>query len=320
MNTLGTAVTGGGGASDFAFDADLGRAVNPQATQFQKTAADGTATAITFTSAGGGYPIGEDILVEQSATTGSGTGLTALVTTVQNAAGDPLVVGSSIPNTGSFDNSQNQVVGGYAKTSAGARLTQVSSAVVGTSATGSAAEFLVTIDSGTVRSVSVSVAGSGYKAGDIVTITKANLETALGSGSTVEYDLLIGPLVSGDINGELSTTIQLLDGGKGHSATDVITLTAAGSSLTGTGTVTVSSVQAGDVLGANPMLSYPTGIRIAEGTTGAPKTVAFVGMDDVNVVIGGFVTGQLLPFQFKQILTSGTDATLGLITIFYGGN
>ena len=84
--------------------------------------------------------------------------------------------------------------------------------------------------------------------------------------------------------------------------------------------MTVASLSGnGDAFGTNPMKSYPTGIRIAEGTVAAPKAIAFQGIDGVNVVVGGFVAGQVLPLQFKQILSAGTTATLGLITIFYGG-
>ena len=326
-NFYGLAVTGGAGATDFAFNTDLGKEVNPQATLIQNKSSDGTSTAISFTSAGTGYPIGKALTVVQNASTGTGTGFKGIATIVETTG--LLVPGSSIPNTGGFNNAQNTAAAAfdiqngatnytYARlTSTGEPITVTSTAVVGTSATGTAATFIVTVAGGNVNKVTVSGVGSGYKVGDIITITKTNLEAARGAGILVRYDLTIGPLTEADVSGGLSTQIEILDGGKGHAANDVLTLSAEGYSTTGTGTITVDAIQAGDAVGTNPMKMYPRGIKTSTGTQAATKTIEFLGLDDVNVIIGGFTAGTVLPYSFKRVVDTGTDAALGEITILY---
>jgi len=324
-NFYGLAVTGGAGATDFAFNTDLGKDVNPQATLIQNKSSDGTSTAISFTSAGTGYPIGEALTVVQNASTGTGTGFKGIATIVETTG--LLVPGSSIPNTGGFNNAQNTAAAAfdiaasnytYARlTQTGAPITVTSTAVVGTSATGTAATFIVTVAGGNVNKVTVSGVGSGYKVGDIITITKTNLEAALGAGNQVRYDLTIGPLTEADVSGGLSRQIEILDGGKGHAVNDVLTLSVEGYSTAGTGTITVDAIQAGDAFGTNPMKMYPRGIKTSTGTQAATKTIEFVGLDDVNVIIGGFTAGTVLPYSFKRVESAGTDAALGEITILY---
>jgi hypothetical protein len=70
-------------------------------------------------------------------------------------------------------------------------------------------------------------------------------------------------------------------------------------------------------LNSSPNNRYPRAVKISTGTQAAPKTIEFVGLDDVNVIIGGFVAGGVFPFSFKQIIDAGTDAVLGDITILY---
>ena len=111
--------------------------------------------------------------------------------------------------------------------------------------------------------------------------------------------------------------VEILNNGIGYAAADTITLAEEGSPEIGTGTVTVETLSTASTIVTAPNNRYPRAVRVAEGTSGAPKTIEFVGMDDVNVIIGGFLTGQIFPFNFKQIIEAGSDVTLGETTILY---
>ena len=40
-------------------------------------------------------------------------------------------------------------------------------------------------------------------------------------------------------------------------------------------------------------------------------------MNDVNFTVGGLITGTIFPMNFKQIVSAGSNVTLGLTTILY---
>lgn len=122
--------------------------------------------------------------------------------------------------------------------------------------------------------------------------------------------------MAGDISGSIIEIVSV-DGGSGYTVGDTLTLQEIGSSNTGTATVDVATLDLGLSLNSSPNNRYPRAVKVSTGTQAAPKTIEFVGLDDVNVIIGGFVAGGVFPFSFKQIIDAGTDAVLGDITILY---
>ena len=294
----------------------------------------GNFNTVTPTTAGFGYsiPLNDTILCN---TTGSATGTGAQILVRTDASsGGLLVPGSSVTNTASFDNYQNALLLAYDPnyeyvtgddtdpftyarvTTDDKPFTGVSAAVIGTSLTGSAGTFIVTISNGSVTAVEVGAVGTGYKVGDVVTITKAALEA--GGGNTFQGDLQI-LLNDYNITGQVIEIVRIM-GGSGYAVGDELILQEVGSSQTGTATVTVGTLDLGQSLTPAPNNRYPRAVRVTEGTIAAPKTIEFVGMDDVNFTVGGLITGTIFPMNFKQIVStsaSGTNVTLGLTTILY---
>ena len=275
--------------------------------------------------AGSGYPLGPGgtpkvvTCVENG---GTGSGATFRVTT--KAGSGILRSTSSVKNTAIFDDFQNRLllnenIGAsqfrYCRvTATGAGASGRSSGVAGTSATGASATFIVTIEDGQVEAVQVANVGTGYLVGDVVTITKAALEGGL-TGVTAQGDLTL-LLTEDNVLGALDT-VEVLNGGQGYLAGDTLTLTINEPTFIGTGTVNVATL--GEAKVTSTQLRYPIALKVGEpgATIAAPKTVELKQLDGTQVIIGGLITGAVLPMTFSEITAAGTDLDLAQTTIFY---
>ena len=327
----GNAKTGGAGATDWAFSTDLGIQTDftPNTNRIARTPAKGEVSTISTVTPGKGYNLGEKINLVQIATSGTGFGFTAIATIIE--AGGSLKLNQSVNLSNPFTTYQNSLLDNFnldnsdytyaRRTSTGAPESFRSTAVAvrSTSGIGVDATFRFIAVNGSITNVTVATIGSNYKAGDTLTFTDVSIEAAIPGGGIDLLGNVTLTLTSNDISGGLGQ-VQILNGGVGYVAADTITLTEQGSGETGTGTVTVATLGTASTIITAPNNIYPRAVRCAEGTLAAPKTIEFVGLDDIDVIIGGLVTGQILPFKFKQIKTTsvgGTDVTLGLTTIFY---
>lgn len=335
---FGLAKTGGAGANDWAYSTDLGIQQNFQTGSFRvaKSPAKGAIATIDTIVTGRGYPLGPNGIPKEgilcSATGGSGTGAQFMVRSI--AATGSLIIDSVVQPTANFQNYQTRLFDAldvstsnftYARVNAGnLPLTAVSTAVAGTSTTGTSGAFIVTVNFGSVTNVSVSGAGTGFVVGDTVTITKAALEANL-TGNTFQGDLEL-LLTKENVSGGLDTgvaSVEVINGGEGYTVGNTLTLQVIGSTLTGTGTLDVATLDTSTRVNTQPNNIYPRGVSVGEvsypaGTgTDIPKTIKFVGLDDVEVIIGGFCTGKIYPIRFKQIIDNGSDITLGTTTIYY---
>ncbi len=323
----GNAKTGGVGANDWTWGTDLGIQTDfaPNTERIGREAAQGRVATISTIVPGTGYNLGEKINLVQTATSGTGSGFTATATVIESLGA--LRSNHSVGLSNSFINYQNRLLENfdiaateytYARTTAtGQPVSFTSTAVASTSSgAGINATFIVTAFNGSISNVTVSVVGSGYKVGDTITIADTAIEAAIPAGGVDLLGALTLTLTSNDILGGLGQ-VEILNNGIGYAAADTITLAEEGSSEAGTGTVTVATLSTASTIVTAPNNRYPRAVRVAEGTIAAPKVIEFVGMDDVNVIIGGFVTGQIFPFNFKQIIEAGSDVTLGETTILY---
>ena len=332
MFISGLQKTGGAGADDFAFGTDLGLQTNFQAnsTEVAKVPAKGSVATLTTVAVGNNYSLGTGKVLVQTSTDGLGLGLKIKVDTKQDLG--VMKVGSSVKNTAGFNGAQNSSLLAYdaenpdpytyARTFAtGLAFSGVSIALAGTSAAGTAGTFIVTINYGSVTKVTVAVGGTLYKVGDVVTITKATLEAVGSFGGPlcfVKGDLTL-LLTEENVLGSIASfedTI-ILDGGVGHAVGDIIGLSEEGSAVVGNGAVTIATLGIASTVITAPNNIYPRGIKTSTGSQAAPKTIEFVGLDDVNVIIGGFTAGTVLPLRFKQVIDAGTDELLGNLTILY---
>ena len=286
--------------------------------------AKGTAATFSTVSTGYGYTIGKSKTLVQSATDGTGTGLKVITDIVEDDG--ILVVGSELQNTAIFNQFQNDLLLAfngenpdpytYARiTATGQAFTGVSNAIPGTSATGTAGTFIVTVTSGSVTKVTVAAGGTVYKVGDVVTITKAVLELngSFGGGNVFQSDLEL--LVTEDnVLGRIAEFdgITLLSGGEGHAIGDVITLSEEGSTVVGTGALTVATL-GGALNTPGEITKYPTGI-INTGTAGAISVKDVAGN---TVVLGAMQPGIVRKFSFSQVMGAGTGPAVGEVTILY---
>ena len=356
IGSYGTAVTGP------TADTDLGLILKKQSPT-SVSPAKGMISTITLTSAGSGYTLGPistegaklglynlstRIECTVSSTTGNGTGGRFQISTMPNTGalrvrslsewipGAGIASGSvdtnkvySIRLTAEFENIQNNLFGspsgGYVLDNAVTLTGGTSASVVGTSATGTGAQFFVTVVNGMVQTVTPDPAnlGTGYLVGDVVTITDAALTTAFtnmtipaGPRGAIEVqgDLRI-VLDDQDVTGGIGpvSLITVLDGGSGHTVADVLTLQEVGSGATGTGTITVATLDAGYTVGAGDILTYPGAIRVADAGSLEVK-----GLDDVQVIIPLLLAGEVIPLQFKEV-TAGAGTTIAVdnATIYY---
>ena len=330
--TYGQAKTGGAGANDWAFGTDLGIATDAEVS-FKNYANKGMIKTTETSDGsdnqrGSGYTLGtrlmtsnvdnvEDVIGEAtcSATGGTGTGAVFQIRTIYSR-------GVMVINNSLFLKNDPHNLSTTAKSGAGAPLTQSTTPIIGTQAGGNGANatYQVNFVRGNITSVVIIAGGTGYITGGTVdasiTLAKAAIEAGLGGGAVVSNDIIVIPQ-QGDVSGGVGSVINITSGGSGYTVGDVLTLQEIGSSDIGDGKVVVETLDTGMVTGASPNNRYPTGVKTSTGVQATPKTIEFVGMDDVNVIIGGFTAGTVFPFQFKQIIDAGTDAVLGEITILY---
>lgn len=309
--SYGQAKTGGAGATDWAFGTDLGIATNFQ-TNLNIVPNKGAIKTTEALVAGSGYSVGVG-LIKCSSTGGSGTGATFTCRTEYSVGA--LIANRSLTfNPGEFNENITIRV-----TATGDPITGSTTAIAGVSANGTGASFILSSTNGQINKCSVVAEGTGYIEGETISFTKVAIEAGFGSGNVTNLPaggvLKVGPL-AGDISGSIIQIVSV-DGGSGYTVGDTLTLQEIGSSNTGTATVDVLTLDLGLSLNSSPNNRYPRAVKISTGTQAAPKTIEFVGLDDVNVIIGGFVAGGVFPFSFKQIIDAGTDAVLGDITILY---
>jgi len=326
--SYGLAKTGGAGGNDFAFDTDLGIATNTQEDSWEvaRTPAKGSVATLATVVVGNNYSLGTGKVLVQTSTDGLGLGLKVKTNTKQDLG--IMKVGSSVKNTANFDNFQNSLRLAFDPTNpdpytyvrltaTGQPVSGSTTAVAGTTVAGTAGTFIVNITGGSVTSVTVAAGGTLYKVGEVVTLLKADLETAF-AGHVFMSDLSL-ILTEENVLGSIASFegITILDGGVGHAVGDLIGLSEEGSTVVGNGAVTIGTLGIGNAVVTAPNNIYPRAIKTSTGTQAAPKTIEFQGMDGINVIIGGFTAGTVVPVQFKQVIDAGTDATLGNITILY---
>ena len=323
------AKTGGAGANDFAFGTDLGIASNTQNNISIIPAKGGVATA-TFTSAGVGYSSTANGPIQCTVSGGSGTGA---VVEIETSNSGFLIANSVINPTASFTLFQNTTISTYdvansnysfvRDTASGTNAVSGTTTALTTTSngSGSGATVLLTVTNGSVTNAVISAVGSSYVPGEIISVSVANMQAAMnvinGGNATVilnKIDLLI---TEANATNGLSRIVNVLSGGSGYTAADVLILQEIGGAEIGTATITVATLDTGFSTNASPNNNYPRAVKISSGTQAAPKTIEFVGMNDVNVIMGGFIAGGVFPFAFKQIIDAGTDALLGEITILY---
>ena len=309
--SYGQAKTGGAGATDWAFGTDLGIATNSQ-TNLNIVPNIGAIKTIDTLVAGSGYSVGFGD-IRCSSTGGSGTGATFTCRTGYS-------VGALVANNSLFfknDPFNNSIT--IRVTATGDPITGSTTAIAGVSANGTAASFILSSTNGVINKCSVVAEGTGYVAGEIISFTKTAIEAGYGAGNVTSLPtggVLKVLLGNADISGSIIQIVSV-EGGSGYTIGDTLTLQEIGSSNTGTATVDVLTLDLGLSLNSSPNNRYPRAVKLSSGTQAAPKTIEFVGLDDVNVIIGGFVIGTVFPFSFKQIIDAGTDAALGEITILY---
>tara|TARA_R110000796_G_scaffold37554_2_gene94755 strand:+ start:1059 stop:2108 length:1050 start_codon:yes stop_codon:yes gene_type:complete len=342
----GTGVTGP------AADTELGLPIIGNGFNIEQVPNKSTVGSITLTAAGTGYSLSPGGLPKQgiicsSVSNGAGTGAVFQITSADISGN--MTVGSLAQPTAGFNSYQNTLLDNlnvanaqytYIRDTA-TGLSSVSgttTAVAGTSAAGINGTFLVTVASGMVTNVTVAVAGSGYKPGDIVTITVANLQAPMNvvnGGAVVILGNLQILLTEDNITGGVSAAfdaagnllgsnanITILEGGSGHAAGDVLTLQEIGSSVIGTATVSIATINPGAIQ-ISGQLRYPVGLMVGtfglDGST-AVKTgsIELKQLDGTQVIITGLTTGKILPIMFSEITAAGTaNLLIADTTIFY---
>ena len=326
--SYGQAKTGGAGATDWAFGTDLGIATNSQLNASITPLRSDIKTA-TVTSAGAGYSSTTNGPIQCSVSGGTGNGA---IVQIETSNAGILIASSVITPTASFTTFQNSTILGYdvdaseysfvRDTATGANNVSGTTTALTTTSNGggTGATVLLTVTNGSVTSAEISGVGSGYVAGEIISVSVANMQAAmnvLNGGATVIADKIDLFITEANITNGLLRIVNVLNGGTGYTAADVLTLQEIGGAETGTATITVATLGLGLSLNSSPNNRYPRAVKTSTGTQAASKTIEFVGLDDVNVIIGGFTSGTVFPFSFKQIIDAGTDAALGEITILY---
>ena len=312
----------------FLRDTDLGLLYRSGISQSVSPVPTGKVLTATITTPGKGYslPLNGTVLCDTTSVGGVGTGLQVEVRTDESGT---MALRSSVKNTAGFDNYQNTLALNfdgdnpdpytYGRITATGQPFSGTSLVplAGTSKTGTAGTFNVTVSNGSVTSVTVAVAGSGYKVGDVVTITKALLETAgsftVTGGNVFQGDLTIF-LNEDNITGQIIEIVRFI-GGTGYVVGEVLTLQEVGGGNTGTATVTVATLETLGLNTPGPINKYPTGI-MNTGTAGAIVVKDTTGN---TVVLGAMQPGVIRPFAFSQVMdaAAGTVPAVGEITILY---
>ena len=300
---------------EFLEDTDLGIVVQ---TSNSKNVLPGTgATSLSASAAGNGYTIGKGRILTQNSTSGNGAGLKVMANIIEDDG--IFVAGSTFEVTAKFDNRQNALL---SQGSAFAIITATGlpepnftqPALVSTGGTGSAATFDVTISRGSVSRIIPNALGSGYRIGDVITISKAALDAGFGATITFDSDLNFKVSATNVLGGiDSSSPITIINSGKGYAAAEVVTLSEEGSSFTGTGTVTVGSISSADNTPGNTII-YPSAVVNTDSTAGAIQVVDMAGN---TVVLGACQPGVIRKFAFKQVLGAGTGPAVGLVTVLY---
>jgi len=294
----------------------------------------GTTGTINDVVPGSGYTLGDDKVLVQTATDGAGTGLRIQTSIIQS--GGILKAGSTVGATASFQTFQNNLRKNYTGVPTAdpytyARITATgkpmaettaltSTALASTSTSGTGATSFVDVLNGSVNKVTVSVVGSGYSVGDVITITNTVLEAgaAFGGGFVFQGDLKI-ILTADNIFGGIwnASQIRILTPGKGHAVGDVITFKEEGTDNVGTGTVEIATLQTlgGTVISATPQnKTYPSAVR---NTSNAVGTITVVSSNGNISTLGNVQAGQIIPISFAQIQGAGTGLTVGFVQVLY---
>lgn len=311
----------------FEEDTDLGIVVESQ-TSANVLPGTGVNT-LSASAAGNGYTIGKSRTLIQTSSTGDGGGVAVQADIIEDDG--IFKTGSVLPVTGSFQLYQDTLQANFDaenpdpytyafRTSNGEAMgtdgTLTSTALASTSPNGTGATFIVEVRAGLVQKVTVSALGSGYKVGDVITITSTVLEgfPAFGGGFQFQSDLqatVTEDSVFGGIQGLGNLT--LISSGFGHAAGDVITLSEQGSSFAGTGTVTVGTISVADNTPGN-LTIYPTGVL---NTSAAAGPIQVIDIGGNIVVLGACQPGVIRKFAFQQVLGSGTTPGIGFVTVLY---
>jgi len=325
-----------------ATDTDLGSQTDFQSNSWEvaKTPAKGEIKTATLTE-GSGYsvPLNGTVLCS---TTGSATGSGA-VAQIKTAPSGILILRSPVNVTAGFMNFQNYLQLNlniddsqytWARTtSTGDPMPDTvigpvtTTAILGTGGSGTGATFLVSVNSGSVSKVTVSAVGSGYKAGDIITLLAADLQAPMNVANDNQPVIIQGDielfLTEENISGKAIEIVSIINGGSNYVVADDLILQEIGSTQVGAATMAVSTLGiSSEVITAPNTGEYPRGIMTATpGLTGATAaltgTCEFKGIDGEQVIVSGFTTGKIIPISFKEITPAGTDLTLADVTIFY---
>jgi len=311
----------------FLRDTDLGLLYRSGISQSVSPVPTGKVLTATITTPGKGYslPLNGTVLCDTTSVGGVGTGLQVEVRTDESGT---MALRSSVKNTAGFDNYQNTLALNfdgdnpdpytYGRITATGQPFSGTSLVplAGTSKTGTAGTFNVTVSNGSVTSVTVAVAGSGYKVGDVVTITKALLETAgsftVTGGNVFQGDLTIF-LNEDNITGQIIEIVRFI-GGTGYAVAEDLILQEVGGSNRGTGVIAVATLETVGLSTPGPINKYPTGIMNTGATAGAIVVKDTTGN---TVVLGAMQPGVIRPFGFSQVMGAGTGPAVGEITILY---
>ena len=206
-----------------------------------------------------------------------------------------------------------------AKSGAGVPLTESTTPILGTQAGGNGANatFQVNFVRGNIASVTVVAGGSGYITGQVgnagITLASAAIAAGLSAGAVVSNDLIVIPQ-QGDVSGGIGSVINIINGGAGYTAGNVLTLQEIGSSDIGDGKVVVATLDAGQVVSTAPNNMYPTGILNTSGTAGV---IVVKDLRGNQIPLGQMLPGVIRKFAFTQVMGAGTGPEVGEVTILY---
>ena len=337
------AKTGGVG---WVFDTDLGIQTDftPNTDRIARTPAKGeiaTMELILTANQGGGYSSGSNQpetgimtsnndLVDNNIRFSIEAGLNDVITfaATGGTGNGATFIGTTVYRIGSLNADLPFSFGPTPGPTATTTLDGTTKGITGIAANGAGANFIVTAVGGLITSVIVEAStptgallqGTGYIIGEPIEISKAAMDTD-GSLGVVSGSITVFPTIDHVTNG--ANIIKVLNGGSGYTVGDTLSLTQISPVQKGTvnttelATVDVATLGTASTIVTAPNNIYPVAIRCATGTIAGPETIEFVGLDDENVIIGGFTAGTILPFQFKQIAEIGTTAIEGDITILY---
>ena len=179
----------------------------------------------------------------------------------------------------------------------------------------------LTATDGQITKVVVLAGGSLYKVGEKITVTTSVQENAFSAASTPSVaTLVLLPieiiLTEASMEGEVKS-VEILQNGVGYAVgEDIVLIDDEGR---GGASVEVASLSGADIVNTAPNNQHPRAIMIGElGITAAnAQSIAFEYPNGSSVILGGFVTGKIVPVSFSKVLQTGSTITLGTTTIFY---